>query len=359
LSGELPALQRNGSSIIIKNSLQIMLSVAIVGFGLSGRYLQAPFFTTNSNFRLKTIVTNNQNPALIFPTVAKATSLEAVLADADIDLVSIASPNDTHFAYAKQSLLAGKHVLVEKPFTANVAQAKELVALAKKKRKHLFVFQNRRFDSDFLTVKKVVEGNLLGELHNVEIHFNRYKPVLNVKKWKEVVTPANGILYDLGSHIIDQTIALFGVPEKVSGQTYTQREGASIDDAFDIRLDYGKLRVTLKSSLLVREDTPRYILHGAKGAFVKYGIDVQEDQLKGGMMPNMPNFGTEPTENWGILNTDISGLHIKGKIETEIGNWAVLFQNIYEVIKENKKPLIKIEDVVAQIGIMQQIREGR
>jgi scyllo-inositol 2-dehydrogenase (NADP+) len=333
-----------------------MLTVAIIGFGLSGRYLQAPFFLTNPNFKLKTIVSNNQNPTLIYPSVQKATTIYSVLEDAEVDLVSIASPNETHFEYAKQCLLAGKHVLVEKPFTATVAQAKELVALAKKKKKHLFIFQNRRFDSDFLTVKKVIEGNLLGELHNVEFHFNRYKPVLNVKKWKEIANPANGILYDLGSHILDQAISLFGVPKKVNGETFTQRENSEIDDAFDIRLDYAKLKVTLKASLLVREDTPRYILHGAKGAFVKYGIDVQEDQLKADMMPNMPNFGTEPTENWGALNTTVQDLHFKGKIVTETGAWHLLFQNIHDVIMDGKKPLIKVEEVIAQIGIMEEAK---
>ena len=230
-----------------------MLTVAIVGFGLSGRYLQAPFFLTNPNFRLKTIVTNNQNPTAIYPTVQKATSLDAVLADKDIDLVSISSPNNTHFDYAQRCLLAGKHILVEKPFTATAEQAETLILLAKKQGKHLFVFQNRRFDSDFLTVRHVVEQGFLGELVSYEAHFNRFKPLLNPKKWKEIADPCNGILYDLGSHITDQVVGLFGGPLSIWGETWTQRNNSEVDDAFDVKLDYGRLKVTLKSSLLVRD----------------------------------------------------------------------------------------------------------
>ena len=335
-----------------------MLTVAIVGFGLSGRYLQAPFFVTNPNFRLKTIVTNNQNPTAVFPTVQKATSLDAVLADKDIDLVSICSPNNTHFEYAQKCLLAGKHILVEKPFTATAEQAETIIALAKKQGKHVFVFQNRRFDCDFLTVKHVVEEGLLGELVSYEAHFNRFKPLLNPKKWKEIADPCNGILYDLGSHIADQAIGLFGGPLSISGETWTQRAHSKVDDAFDVKLDYGRLKVTLKSSLLVREDTPRYILQGTKGSFVKYGIDIQEDQLKAGLMPNDAGFGAESVDFQGLINAEINGLGIRGKVETKVGAWHLLFQNIYDVIVLDKEPLIKMSEVLEQIKILEKVKNN-
>lgn len=333
-----------------------MLNVALIGFGLSGRYLQAPFFETNPNFNLKTIASNSQNPKEYFPNVNVAKSLAEVLADDFIDLVSICSPSATHFEYAKKTLLANKNVLVEKPFTATIQEAEELIALSKTQGKILTIFQNRRFDSDFMTVKKVIDGGFLGEIHSFEIHFNRFKPVLNPKKWKETVSPANGILYDLGSHIIDQVITLFGFPKHVWGQTFTQRENSEIDDAFDIKLDYGKLKVTLKSSLLVREDTPRYIIHGKKGSFNKYGIDVQEDHLKAGMMPQDVNFGIEPTAQSGILHTEMNGLIFKGTVETEKGNWALLFQNLHDVIVDGKELLIKPEEVLEQIRIIEAIK---
>ena len=333
-----------------------MLNVALIGFGLSGRYLQAPFFEANINFNLKTIVSNSQNPKDFFPSVEVARSLEEVLADSEIDLVSICSPNATHFEYAKRALLADKNVLVEKPFTATVEEAKELISLAKKQRKILSVFQNRRFDSDFLTVKKVVEGNFLGEIHSFEIHFNRLKPVLNSKKWKETVGAGSGIIYDLGSHIIDQIILLFGIPKSVWGQTFTQRENSEIDDAFDIKLNYGKLKITLKSSLLVREDTPRYIIHGTKGSFIKYGIDVQEDHLKMGMKLTNSDFGIEAVKNSGILHTEINGLIFKGTVETEKGNWGLLFQNLHDAIVDGKELLIKPEEVLEQIRIIEKVK---
>lgn len=333
-----------------------MLNVALVGFGLSGRYLQAPFFLANPNFNLKTIVSASQNPQDIYSSVKVARSLEEVLADSEIDLVSIASPNETHFGHAKKCLLAGKHVLVEKPFTATVAEAEELIALSEKQGKIISIFQNRRFDSDFMTVKKVIENKLLGDLLAFEIHFDRHKPILNPKKWKETAGAGSGIIYDLGAHIIDQAIVLFGTPNSVSGETFTQREGSSIDDAFHIRLDYGKLKVTLKSSLLVREEGPRYILHGTKGSFIKYGLDVQEDHLKAGLMPRMEGFGVEPKQNWGVLNTEINGQHFKGHIETEVGNWDFLFQNLYEAIAEGKDLLIKPEQIVEQLKIIEAVK---
>lgn len=333
-----------------------MLNVTIIGFGLSGRYLQAPFFEANPNFNLKTIVSNSQNPQIVFPNVKVAKSLDEVLADDSIDLVSICSPNATHFEYAKRTLLAGKHVLVEKPFTATVEEAKELIELSKKQEKILSVFQNRRFDSDFMTVQKVIKSGVLGKIINFEIHYNRYKPVLNPKKWKEVIAAGNGIIYDLGAHIIDQTMVLFGIPKSVWGERFTQRETSEVDDAFDIRLNYGDLKVTLKASLLVREDSPRYIIYGTKGSYVKYGIDVQEDHLKRGMSPQDPGFGIEPTTSSGILNTEFNGITFRGNVETQKGDWGLLFQNLHDVIVDGKELLIKCEEVLEQIKIIEQVK---
>jgi scyllo-inositol 2-dehydrogenase (NADP+) len=336
-----------------------MLNVAIIGFGLSGRYLQAPFFETNPNFNLTIIVSAHQNPKEFYPNVTVAKSIDEVLADETIDLVSICSPNDTHFTYAKQALQAVKHVLVEKPFTATSKEAEELISLALTQRKILTIFQNRRFDSDFLTVKKLIEENRLGEILNFEIYYNRFKPALNVKKWKEKNTTSSGVLYDLGAHIIDQTIVLFGKPLHFSGKAFTQREYSTIDDAFDIQLDYGKLKVTLRSSLMVSEETPRYIVQGSKGSFVKYGIDVQEDHLKAGMLPNEKDFGIEPTSQSGILSIQKNTTAFTEKIKTEKGNWELLFQNIHDAIAHGKTLLVKPEEVVEQIKIMEGIKNKK
>ena len=334
-----------------------MINVAIIGFGLSGRYLQAPFFENNLHFNLKIILSNSQNPREYFPNVKVVKNITEIINDERIDLVSICSPNETHFEYAKLALLAGKHVLVEKPFTASSSEAEELIMLAKKKQKVLTVFQNRRFDSDFITVKKLVESGELGEILNFEIHYNRFKPELNTKKWKENVSPGSGIIYDLGAHIIDQTIALFGVPKKVYGETFTQRENSSIDDAFDIKLDYGKVKVTLRSSLIVREDSPRYIINGTKASFVKYGIDVQEEHLKAGKTPTDIDFGIEPTTQDGTLYFEKDDVPLHKKIPTMPGNWALLFENIYDAIENNAALIIKPEDVIEQIKIIETVKQ--
>ncbi len=342
-----------------------MITLGIVGFGLSGRYLQAPFFLKNPNFRLKTIVTRNQNPTASYPSVLKAESLDDLISDTTIDLISLCSPNETHFDYAQKCLLAGKHILVEKPFTATAEEAKTLFDLGRKVGKHIFIFQNRRFDSDFLTVKKVIESGILGEIWQYEAHFNRYKPILNPKKWKEMPNPANGILYDLGSHILDQTLALFGDPlsiagdSAVSGEVFTQREGSDVDDAFEVRLNYGRLKVLLKSSLLVRADTPRYVIHGTLGSFIKYGIDVQEDHLKlNNMMPNDHGFGVEPVDNQAHIHFNQKGIAVKGRVETEVGNWMPIFQNIYDTINGTAQPLITEDQILAQMRILEKVKRG-
>ena len=333
-----------------------MINVAIIGFGLSGRYLQAPFFETNPNFNLKIILSNAQNPQHYFPNVKVVKNIAEILDDESIDLVSICSPNETHFNYAKIALIAGKHVMVEKPFTTTVHEANELIVLAKTRNKILTVFQNRRFDSDFLTIQKLIKSNELGEIFNVEINYNRFKPELNPKKWKETGTPGSGIIYDLGAHIIDQAIALFGLPQKISGQTFTQRTNSLIDDAFHIDMDYGKLKVILRSSLLVRQPSPRYIINGLNASFIKYGIDVQEDDLKAGKQPLDADFGIEPELNNGSLYFEENGVPMRRPVTTLKGNWALLFDNIYEAITHNAALLIKPEDVLEQIRIIEVIK---
>ncbi len=332
-----------------------MINVGIIGYGLSGRYLQAPFFEANPDFALNAIVTNSFNPKELYPNVKVYSSADELINNPEIDLISICSPSDTHFEFAKKVLLAGKHCLVEKPFTSTKAEAEELFTLAKKVGKVITVFQNRRFDSDFLTVKKVVDSGLLGDLVCYDVHFDRYKPVLNPKKWKETVQAGNGILYDLGSHILDQSIVLFGKPISVAGEKFTQREGSDIDDAFDIRLNYGKLKVKLSASLLVKKQGPRYTIHGTKGTFTKYGIDVQEDHSKEGMLPNHSLFGVESEKEYGLLTYEKDGKDCSERIETEKGNWNGYFENLADAINEKVEIEVKDFQILEQIGILEMI----
>ena len=329
--------------------------VGLIGFGLSGRYLQAPFYRAHPGFRVGRIVSSRADEiAAEFPGMAPTKSLEVVLADPAIDLVSIATPNATHYGYARAALEAGKHVLVDKPACATAAQLRELRDLAAAKQRHLFVFQNRRWDSDFLTVREVIGGDALGPLVNYEARYDRWKPEPNAKPWKEEPGAAAGMLYDLGAHLIDQAIVLFGRPADVTGATWTQRENSSIPDAFDLQLTYdAPVRVSLSCSLLVREPTPRYVLHGQRGSFVKYGIDVQEDQLRAGIAPGHARFGEEPAEQHGLLHTETNGLTVRGPVQTETGHWMGLFDNVHRVLRQGAQPAVPLDDVILQLEIIE------
>jgi predicted dehydrogenase len=328
------------------------INTALIGYGLSGRYLQAPFFASHPSFQLARVVTSRaEDLASNFPRLYPTATAEEVFADTTIDLVSIATPNATHYALARAALEAGKHVLVDKPACATAAELRELRDLAIRKKRHLFVFQNRRWDSDFLTVKKVLASGELGRLVGFEARYDRWKPAPNAKAWKETPGPGAGMIYDLGAHLIDQAIACFGIPKHVSGRTWIQRSFSSIPDAFDLHLAYNGFGAELSCSLLVREPTSRYRLHGDKGSFVKFGIDVQEDQLKAGLRPTDPGFGQEPTSQNGILHTG-SG---RADYPTLTGRWMGLFENVHEVISGGASPAVSLEEVIAQLEIIETI----
>lgn len=334
------------------------INVGLVGFGLSGRYLQAPFYESILQFKLSKIVTSRPIPKEVFREAEAASSIEDLLNDNSIELIAICTPNSTHFEMAKKCLNAGKHVLVEKPLTATLEEAKELYELARNKSKVLCVYQNRRFDSDFLTCLKLIKGGFLDNIHTYEAHYHRYKPELNTKAWKETPDPSNGILYDLGAHLIDQAIFLFGKPISFSGETYTQRDNSQIDDAFYIQLNYDKLRVRLKSSLLVVNQGPKYEIHGTVGSFHKGGLDLQEDHLKAGMMPSQVGYGEESSADYGDLTTTLNGVNLSAKVTTERGNWQLLFLNLADAIRNGSPLLIKEEEILSQMEILESIKSS-
>jgi scyllo-inositol 2-dehydrogenase (NADP+) len=326
------------------------LQVALLGYGLSGRYLQAPFFASHPGFTLSRVVTSRADQlSRDFAGMEPTREVETALSDPAIDLVSIATPNNTHYSLALAALEAGKHVLVDKPACATAAEFRELCELARGRGLRLFVFQNRRWDSDFLTIQEVLSSQRLGRLVQYEARFDRWRPEPNAKAWKETPGPGVGMLYDLGSHVLDQSIALFGRPREVSGRTWTERPGSNIPDAFHLWLDYGEHRVTLSCSVLVREPTPRYRLHGTEGSFVKFGIDQQEDHLKAGLRPGDDGFGKEPTVQNGML-TSAAG---REPVPTLTGNWWGLFDNIHAVLTKGAEPAVPLDDVLLQLEIME------
>lgn len=332
-----------------------IINVALLGYGLSGRYLQAPFYAVHPGFRVARVMTTRAGELRAnFPDLTPTARAEEVFADPAIDLVSIATPNATHYDLARAALEAGKHVLVDKPACATAAELRELRTLATAKGLLLFVFQNRRWDSDFLTVRRLLQNGDLGRLVAYEARYDRWKPTPNAKAWKETPSPGAGMLYDLGAHLIDQAIACFGVPDHVSGRTWVQRSFSTIPDAFDLHFEYDGFVADLSCSLLVREPTPRYRLHGDKGAFVKYGIDVQEDQLKAGRLPTDHDFGREPEKFYGRMVTEREdGQLFDGHYGTLKGRWLALFDNMYDAITKGAAPAVDLDDVLAQLEIIE------
>nr|WP_315197990.1 Gfo/Idh/MocA family oxidoreductase [uncultured Flavobacterium sp.] len=309
------------------------IKTALLSYGMSGKVFHAPFLELHPGFEL--LGSWERSKKLIqedYPEVKSYPSLESILEDESIDLVIVNTPIDSHFEYAKKVLLAGKHAIVEKAFTATVAEAQELEALAKEKGLKLAVFQNRRWDSDVKTVKKILDEKSLGEIVEAEFHFDRYNPVLSPKVHKETVNSGSGIVKDLGPHLIDQALYLFGFPNAVFADIRITRENSVVDDYLDLLLLYPDFRVRLKAGFFVREPNPSYVVHGKKGSFLKSRGDVQEDELKVGKKPNLTTWGTEQEGNEGLLHTEIDGKIIKEKVPTLQGNYYDYFDGIYQSI---------------------------
>lgn len=323
------------------------IKTAILSFGMSGRVFHAPFIHLHQGFELTGIWERSKSESTQFyPYVNIYRSLEEILADDAIELVVVNTPTGTHFDFAKRVLEAGKHAVVEKAFTTTVAEAEELKTLAEKKNLVLSVFQNRRWDSDFKTVKKVIQEGWLGEIMEAEFHFDRYKQELSPKPHKEIPAPGAGILNDLSPHLIDQSLHLFGMPEAVFADLRMTRPGSRVDDYFEILLYYPVLRVRLKAGYQVREPFPSYVVHGRAGSFLKSRADVQETLLLKDVKPNLEDWGTEPETEQGLLHTEKDGKVIRERIPTLQGNYYDYYDGIYQSIR-NHHPV----QVTAQDGI--------
>lgn len=344
--------------------MEKIINTAIIGYGLSGKYFHAPFIATHPGLSLKTVVERHQDTACEqYPTVNIVRDHKDLLGDEKLDLVVIASPNIYHFDQAKDLLQAGKHVVIEKPFTPASAEADELIRISQESGKKIFVYQNRRWDGDFKTVQQVVYNGYLGDILEYEAHFDRYAPGARRSAWRDESHPAGGVLYDLGSHLIDQALVLFGLPQAVFADIRMQRQGTQVDDYFEVNLYYNKLKATLKASVFVKEQGPRYILHGTKGSFVKYGIDPQEEWLKDGLMPGSELWGRDDQDHYGVLNAEMNGQQFIGNIVTEPGNYMGFYDNVYDVIVKGAEQSVQPEEARNVIRIIelafQSHKEGR
>jgi predicted dehydrogenase len=267
------------------------ICVALVGYGMAGRVFHAPLISGVPGMVLDTVVSSKPQDVLAdWPQVCVAATPAEAFANPDIDLVVIATGNESHHPLARQALLAGKHVVVDKPCAVNVVQTRDLLHLAKERGKVLTVFQNRRWDSDYLALRQVIDSGQLGRIVHFESHFDRYRPAVP-NRWREQDLPGSGLWFDLGAHLVDQAVQLFGAPDDILVDVANQRDGALVNDYFHAQLRYPTrhpgLRVLLHASALVPAVGPRFVVHGTKGSFVKYGLDVQEDALKAGARPHL------------------------------------------------------------------------
>src|SRR5690606_11087827 len=265
------------------------INVGLIGFGIGGQVFHAPIITSVDGFRLhKVSARRSEHVELLqrrYPDTLIVDTADAIIHADDIGLVVVATSNDMHYPFVKAALLAGKHVVVEKPFTNTTAEADELIALAKQQNRLLSVHHNQRWNSDYLTLRKVIASGGLGRLVSFEARFDRFRNALRPNAWREANLPGSGIWYDLGAHLVDQSLQLFGLPLAVNADLRIQRPGAGAVDDFDVILHYPEIKVSLKGAMLVKEPTPRYALYGMDGAFVKPGVDPQEAALRAGLSP--------------------------------------------------------------------------
>ncbi|MCR8630332.1 oxidoreductase [Paenibacillus radicis (ex Xue et al. 2023)] len=331
------------------------IRVGLIGYGFAGRTFHAPVIICVPDLKLSVVVERRTEASKErYPWVNVVPDVQQLYEDDTIDLVVVTTPSTDHYRFVKDALLAGKHVIVEKPFTTNSAEADELIDLAKEQGKVLSVFHNRRWDGDFLTIRELLKQELIGSLTECEFHWDRYNPIAATGRWRNSDALGAGVFYDLGVHFLDQALCLFGIPQTIRADIRIQREGSLADDYFDVTLGYESgLKVNLNSSQLVREPGPRYILHGTKGSFVKYGIDPQEEALKRGLTPASPGWGMEAAELWGKLNTSIGGLHIEGRIETLNGAYASYFQNVADHIRGHAELEVKPEQARTAIRLIE------
>ncbi len=333
------------------------INTGILSFGMSGRVFHAPFISTNPHFNLSAVVERSKKAAHEFyPAIKSYDNIAELLADESIELVIVNTPNYTHFQYAKEALEAGKHVLIEKPAVDDSAQFDALLAISEKQGKQLFFYQNRRYDSQFLDIKKVIGSGELGKLIEVHFRFDRYKMELGQKYFKEDTQYiSNGITYDLGPHLLDQAISLFGKPIKFSKTTSINRPDSKVADYFHYHLYYpAGLNVYLTGSLLVASPQPAFVIHGTKGSFIKHMTDVQEQQLIDGMLPDDPSYGVELAGFEGKLVTiDAANQKHESFVTPHKGDYNQLFEAIYESLRNNVDYPIKADQIKWQIELLE------
>jgi len=324
---------------------------ALLAYGMSGKVFHAPFLATNKGFDFYAVLERNESKAhLDYPSVKSFATLDALLLDETIELIVVNTPNNTHFELAKRVLASGKHVLIEKPVTTTLEEFEILLELAAKVNRNVFVYHNRRWSSDIMAAKNIIESGKLGNIVEMHLRFDRYRATIGPKAFKETPLPSSGIWYDLGSHLIDQAISIFGKPVAHYGYKNSYREHSQVADYAFMHIEFaGKINVFITTSMLVTDAQAGIIIHGTKGSFVKEFCDEQENQLVAGMSPLDPQFGLEKPNKAGKLTYyDEMGTCISEEIPSIKGNFNGLFAEIYEAIRHKKPFSIDNEQIKEQ-----------
>lgn len=347
--GRLFNFDQNNHNQITMNQIR----TALLSYGMSGKVFHAPFLHLHPGFELlgswersKKLIQND------YDNTRSYASLEEVLNDESVDLVVVNTPTYTHYEYAKKALEAGKHIIVEKAFVGSSAEAEELRDLAKSKGLKLAVFQNRRWDSDFQTVKAVIDQGVLGDVVEARIAFDRYNPALSPKTHKETPSSGAGIIKDLGAHVIDQALTLFGMPEGVFADIRTTRKDSEVDDYFDILLKYTDKSVHVHGGYFFAQPHEEFAIHGTNGSFLKSRADVQEDQLKAGIKPNDDEYGIEPDLAQGLVKFMKNGEPQVEYVETMHGDYMEYFEGVYQSIVNDVPEPVSAQDGVNVMKII-------
>jgi len=337
-----------------------MIEVGLVGFGLAGRAFHAPVIRAVPGLHLAAIVQRSGSEAAEkYPDVRIVRSLDELLALPEIRLVVIATPNETHYPFARQCLEAGRDVVVDKPFTTTLVEAESLVRLAKEAGRLLTVYQNRRYDGDFQAIRQLVKAGTLGRIVRFETSYDRFRPQLKPGAWREIARPGSGILFDIAPHLLDHLLVLFGLPEAVTADVRIERENVAADDAFDITLHYANgMRAVLRSSILAAAPRPRFVLFGTQGSFVKQTFDPQENNLRRGLIPTDTSWGAEPEENWGVLTVPSGDSFELRRIPSATCDYRDYYANVRDAIMGHAALAVTPEYALDVMRMLESARES-
>jgi predicted dehydrogenase len=333
-----------------------VIGIGLIGHGFAAKVFHRPLIESVKDFQIVGVLrrTQSSEPEATFPFV---TSLEALFQLPSLKVVVITTPNHTHFEIARACLLAGLHVVVDKPFTVTTVEARELIAIAKGRGLILTVFHNRRYDGDFLTLQKIAADGTIGRTVSYESNFDRFRPELRSDAWREQAQPGSGVLYDLGPHLIDQALQLFGWPAGVFAQVRTERDGAVVDDAFEISLLYDHVSVLLRASMLAAFPRPRFLLQGTQGSYLKNGLDRQEELLKSGAHPLDPRWSPTANED-GIMRLKENGEVITREVPNPLGDYRWFYVDLLDAILDGKTPAIPPEAGLESVAIIEAALES-